>query len=128
MRTALTVCILAITGALAWPAHAQRAVEVVNLEVDLVPTLGATNQNLTVSSVATNLAALASATDAVLVTVDTADLWVTFDGTAPVAITNGILMRAGTSGLWSARLAAAARFIRSGGTDAMVRCVELARP
>ena len=90
------------------------------------PTPAATDQRLTVSTTAVPLAALngGTATEFVFVDVQAADVYVTFDGSAPVATTNGHLFTSGYRAFWSRQQATAAKFIRAAATDAVIHASE----
>jgi hypothetical protein len=65
-----------------------------------------------------------SDTTQVLWDCQTAQVRVTFDDSAPSA-TNGHLINPGDSGIWPKALATAARFIRTGGTSAVIHASQM---
>jgi mevalonate kinase len=82
------------------------------------------DQRLTVSSTAVSFAtAFNASTNMVLVNVQTADVFVTYDGSDPTT-TNGHKLVAGYEEFWSKARASAAKFIRSATTDASVHASE----
>ncbi len=90
------------------------------------PASGLTDERLTVSSTAggvqfSSLSAWAvnGLTRMVVLDVQTADVMVTFDGSAPTT-TNGHRLYAGQNYTWSYETAAAAKFIRATGTDGVI--------
>ena len=84
----------------------------------------ATSQNLTVGSASTQFANTFNAlTNAIFVTVQTAPVIVTFDGTTPSA-TNGHYLPLNYTGWFSKDSMIAAKWIRSGGTSALVTATE----
>jgi len=85
-----------------------------------------TDQRLTVDATAGGLqfaTAFNAATTCVLVDVQTAGVYVTFDNSAPTT-TNGHYLAAGTSYTWSKATATAAKFIREASTSAAVHASE----
>lgn len=90
------------------------------------PTPGATDQRLTVSTAAVPFAALTGGTktEYVFIDVQLADVFATFDGSDPVATTNGHLFASGYKAFWSRQQATAAKFIRSALTDANIHLTE----
>lgn len=70
------------------------------------------------------LAALHADTTQVMWDCQVAPLRVTFDGSAPTSA-NGHLIMPGDCGVWSKALAAAAKFIRSGATSAVLHVSQL---
>lgn len=88
-------------------------------------TAGTTMQNLAVADAAVAFETFAAATTHVLVSCDTNDVMVTFDGTAPVATTNGHLLTKGLAPeIWVKERAQVAQFIRQG-SSGYVRATEL---
>jgi hypothetical protein len=88
------------------------------------PTPGVTDQTLTVStSVVQFGTAFNSLTRYIVLDVQGADVRVTYDDSAPTT-SNGHILYAGRSYTWSKQAAAAAKFIRDGGTDATIHASE----
>jgi hypothetical protein len=87
-----------------------------------VPTVGGTDERLTVSTSVVQFATTWYDEDTKFVFVDVqgADIMVTFDGSDPSA-SNGHEFASGYRDFWSARQADAAKMIRAGGTDAAVQ-------
>lgn len=81
----------------------------------------APSQNLTVAATAVqfNPATFDYKTNAFFVTVHTAAIIVTFDGSTPTAA-NGHVLQNNWSGWWSRDAAIAAKLLRHGGTSAVV--------
>ncbi|MEY4402685.1 MAG: hypothetical protein RIR91_720 [Verrucomicrobiota bacterium] len=78
------------------------------------------DERLTVSSAIVQFATTWDiTTQYIVIDVQDADVMVTFDGSSPSA-TNGHRLYAGSNVIWSRQAAAAAKFIRQGGTDAAV--------
>tara|TARA_S200002703_G_scaffold156879_1_gene163455 strand:- start:170 stop:484 length:315 start_codon:yes stop_codon:yes gene_type:complete len=89
------------------------------------PTVGVTDQSLTVADSAVPFGtAFNSLTRYVVLDVQTADVRVTYDGSDPVAGSNGHLLFAGRSYTWSKEAAANARFVREGSTSANIHASE----
>lgn len=99
-------------------------VRVANLEPALAPTPGVSMQQVAVDT-EVQLAALNSATVAVKVTVATAAIRVTFDGTTPVGGTTGHYYAANANDVWSKQMATAAKMIKDGGSAGAVSATEL---
>ena len=99
-------------------------VRLANVIEALAPTQGVAMQQKAVDGV-TTLDALNAGTVAVKVTVATAAIRVTFDGTAPVGGTTGHYYAANTSDIWSKQMAAAAKMIKDGGSAGAVSVTEL---
>jgi hypothetical protein len=90
------------------------------------PTPGVTDQTLTVDATAGGVqfgTAFNSLTRYIVLDVQGADVRVTYDDSAPTT-TNGHILFAGRSYTWSKQAAAAAKFIRDGGTDATIHASE----
>jgi len=88
------------------------------------PTPGVTDQTLTVSSSVVQFGtAFNSLTRYIALDVQGADVRVTYDDSAPTT-SNGHILFAGRSYTWSKQAAAAAKFIRDGGTDATIHASE----
>ena len=90
------------------------------------PTSGVTDQTLTVDATAGGVqfgTAFNSLTRYIVLDVQGADVRVTYDDSAPTT-TNGHILFAGRSYTWSKQAAAAAKFIRDGGTDATIHASE----
>ena len=82
------------------------------------------DQRLSVADTAVPFAtAFNAATDTVLLDVQTADVMVTFDGTAPTT-TNGHRLYAGQAFTWGKSAAQRANFIRATGTSAVIHASE----
>jgi len=92
----------------------------------LAPNGTQADQRLTVDATVggVQFAALAAGTTHVFWSCEDAQCRVTFDGSAPLA-TNGHIISPLDSGVWSAALAAAARFIRTGGTSAVIHASQM---
>ena len=96
-----------------------------NLECMIKPTDGAADQQLTVDNTVQEFAAFDhEKTRFVVVTVDTAAVRVTFDGSDPTA-TDGHVLPAGYEAVWSRQRAQAAKFIRDTGSDGYVQGSEM---
>lgn len=102
---------------------AMRAVTVPLNPSNLVPNSTQADQALTVDATAggVQFAAFHADTTHVILDVQTAQVRVTFDGSAPTA-TDGHILEAGDWGTWSKALAVAAKFIRTGATSATIHC------
>jgi hypothetical protein len=88
------------------------------------PTVGVSDQTLTVStSVVQFGTAFNSLTRYIVLDVQGADVRVTYDDSAPTT-SNGHILFAGRSYTWSKAAAQAAKFIRDGGTDAIIHASE----
>ncbi len=88
------------------------------------PTPGVADQTLTVSSSVVQFGtAFNSLTRYIVLDVQGADVRVTYDDSAPTT-SNGHILFAGRSYTWSKQAAAAAKFIRDGGTDATIHASE----
>ena len=90
------------------------------------PTPGVTDQTLTVDATAGGVqfgTAFNSLTRYIVLDVQGEDVRVTYDDSAPTT-TNGHILFAGRSYTWSKQAAAAAKFIRDGGTDATIHASE----
>lgn len=92
----------------------------------LAPNATEADQRLTVDATAggVQFAAFHADTTHVLWTAEDAQCRVTFDGSAPTT-SNGHIIEAGDSGLWTKALAAAAKFIRTGSTSAVIHGSQL---
>lgn len=86
---------------------------IVNLENEVKPTPSRLQQQLALTSGAMAFTAFDAKTTHVLVSVDTANVRVTFDGSTPDANT-GHLLTAPYIGMWSKARAQAAKFIKTG--------------
>jgi len=90
------------------------------------PTPGVTDQTLTVDATVGGVqfgTAFNSLTRYIVLDVQGADVRVTYDDSAPTT-TNGHILYAGRSYTWSKQAAAAAKFIRNGGTSASIHASE----
>lgn len=88
------------------------------------PTPGVTDQSLAVAdSVVQFGTAFNDLTKYVVLDVQTADVRVTYDDSAPTT-SNGHILFAGRSYTWSKEAAQAAKFIRNGGTSASIHASE----
>lgn len=91
------------------------------------PTPGATDQRLlvdaTTGGVQLTSTSMSNATDTVVLDIQTADVMVTFDGSAPTS-SNGHFLANGTSYTWSKAAAIAAKFIRQASTNASIHASE----
>ncbi len=90
------------------------------------PTPGVTDQTLTVNATAGGVqfgTAFNSLTRYIVLDVQGADVRVTYDDSAPTT-SNGHILYAGRSYTWSKQAAAAAKFIRDGGTDGTIHASE----
>lgn len=90
----------------------------------LEPTVGESDQILTVGAISASFSTLAASTTHVMWTVNTAPIRARFTGSAPTA-TCGHFLDIGDQGVWSATMAACARFIRAASTDATVFITQL---
>jgi len=97
---------------------------VANLDGALVPTPNVSMQQKAVDG-ATTLDALNASTCAVKITVATAAIRVTFDGTTPVGGTTGHYYAANANDVWSKGMAAAAKMIKDGGSAGEISATEL---
>lgn len=93
---------------------------------ELAPNGTQADQRLTVDNTVggVQFSSLHASTLYVFWTSEDAECRVTFDGSAPTT-TNGHVIPAGSSGIWSATLAAAAKFIRTGSTSAVIHASQL---
>ena len=93
---------------------------------NLVPNATEADQALTVDATSggVKFGALHADTTHVFWTNETAPCRVTFDNSAPTT-TNGHLVNIGDSGVWSKAMAVAAKFIRTGGTSAVVSASQM---
>lgn len=84
------------------------------------------DQNLTISSASggVQFSTFDSMTTHIFWSTSYGDCRVTFDGSLPTA-TNGHVIEIGSSGIWRKELAAAAKFIRSGGVDVVITASQL---
>ena len=91
----------------------------------LVPTVGATDERLAVSSTAVSLASSSwnANTRAIILDVQTDNVMATFDGSTPTA-TNGHDLIAGEKYTYHREMVKAAKFIRKT-TDAVVHATEV---
>jgi hypothetical protein len=88
------------------------------------PTVGVTDQTLTVSSSAVQFGtAFNKLTRYIVFDVQVADVRVTYDGSDPTT-SNGHILFAGRSYTWSKQAAEAAKFIQDGSTDATIHASE----
>jgi len=85
--------------------------------------IAGSQQKLTVSDSVVQLSGTSAACVLVYVTVEGQAARITFDGSDPTG-TTGHLYAAGTSEVWTKKQAAAAKFIRDGGSDAIVHATE----
>ena len=92
--------------------------------VTLEPNGSQADQRLTVDDTVRQFAAFHAETSAVYWTSEDAPCRVTFDGSDPTT-TNGHIIPSGASGTWSVAMAAAAKFIRSTGTSAIIHASQL---
>jgi hypothetical protein len=84
---------------------------------------GHTDQALSVAGSVVQFGAFSSACKYVVLDVQTADVRVTYDDSAPTS-SNGHILFAGRSYTWAVETARAAKFIRSGGTSATIHASE----
>jgi len=100
--------------------------EVQGIADRLVPNATESDQALTVDATAggVQFAAFHADTTHVFWTSETAECRVTFDNSAPTT-TNGHAVPAGSNGTWTKALAAAAKFIRTGATSAVISASQL---
>lgn len=89
-------------------------------------TLAGQQQDITVAAVAIGLGALPAECSHVFISVDTAPIMITLEGTAPVALASGHYMATGSSISLRREVAATAQFIRAGGTSAHVCATPMA--
>tara|TARA_Y100000114_G_C11700874_1_gene298364 strand:- start:89 stop:406 length:318 start_codon:yes stop_codon:yes gene_type:complete len=90
------------------------------------PTTGVTDQTLTVDATAGGVqfgTAFNSLTRYIVLDVQTADVRVTYDDSAPTT-TNGHILFAGRSYTWAKETASAAKFIRDGSVSATIHASE----
>jgi hypothetical protein len=88
------------------------------------PTTGVTDQTLTVAdSVVQFGTAFNSLTRYIVLDIQTADVRVTYDDSAPTT-TNGHILFAGRSYTWAKETASAAKFIRDGSVSATIHASE----
>lgn len=80
----------------------------------LKPVASATDQRLTVEATPVQLSSFSSVADVIMIQVQGADVYATFDASAPVAGSNGFLLAQNTSYNWAHSLAKAAKFISAG--------------
>jgi hypothetical protein len=92
--------------------------------VSLAPNGMQPDQRLTVDDMVRQFGAFHEETSAVYWTSEAAECRVTFDGSDPTA-SNGHIIPAGASGTWSVAMAAAARFIRTTATSAIIHASQL---
>jgi len=91
------------------------------------PVVGHTDQTLAVGNASVSFGAFSANCKYVVLDVQTADVRVTYDGSAPVGGTsspNGHLLFAGRSYTWAVETARAAKFIESSTTDAVIHASE----
>jgi len=95
-------------------------------DMELVPTPGATMQNVTVADAAVqaDMGAIKDGTTHVLVSVDGADVYATFDGTTPSTV-NGHKWGDGANDVMEVRTFKKAKWIRAAGTSATLRVTEM---
>jgi len=93
---------------------------------DLEPNGTQADQRLTVDATAggVQFSAFHADTTQVFWTCEDAQCRVTLDGSAPTT-SNGHIINAGDSGVWSKALATAAKFIRTGSTSAVLHASQL---
>ena len=90
------------------------------------PTPGVADQTLTVDATSGGVqfgTAFNNLTRYIVLDVQDADVRVTYDDSAPTT-TNGHILLSGRSYTWSKQAAAAAKFIRDGGADAIIHASE----
>lgn len=87
---------------------------------------GSAGQGLTVAGTVVQFASFGANPTHVFVTVQTASVWVTFDGTDPVAGSNGHQYAPGDSLHLSKAMASASRWIRDSTTSAFLYATPLA--
>lgn len=92
----------------------------------LVPNGTEADQTLTVDDTAGGVQfdAFHADTTHVFWTSEDEECRVTFDGSAPTT-TNGHVIASGSSGIWAKAMAAAAKFIRTGGSSAEIHASQL---
>jgi hypothetical protein len=114
---------LAVTGTF-W--QATQPVSQTNAEILMAPNATEVDQRLTVDATAggVQLAAFHANTLYVFWSCEDAQCRVTFDNSAPTP-TNGHIINVGDSGVWSKALATAAKWIRTGGTSAVIHASQL---
>lgn len=100
---------------------------IVNTPSQAIAQNGTTHTQQTVSGTAVSVmpSPLNAGTTHVLVQINGADVRVTFDNTTNPTASVGFLMPAGTNAYWTNKLAANAKAIRTGSTDAVVEIQEL---
>tara|TARA_A100001037_G_scaffold253576_1_gene238233 strand:- start:609 stop:917 length:309 start_codon:yes stop_codon:yes gene_type:complete len=88
------------------------------------PTPAATDQTLTVADSAVQFGtAFSNLTRYIVLDIQTADVRVTYDDSAPTS-TNGHILPAGRSYTWAKETAQAAKFIRDGSVSATIHASE----
>ncbi len=84
------------------------------------PVPGVKVQKLTVSNAVKQFAKLNPMTNHCILSIETADVRVSFDGDDPVVGTSQMLLQYGTYGYWGRDMISAMKLIRNAGTDATV--------
>lgn len=100
---------------------------IVNTPAQAIPQVGTTHKQNTVTNSAEDIIdfTLNANTQHVMVQVLGATIRVTFDGETDPTTTKGFEYVAGSSAYWPYRLAAKAKAIRAGSTDAVIEMQEL---
>lgn len=93
---------------------------------NLIPNGTEADQRLTVDATGggVQLSALHANTTHIFWTLETAEIRVTFDGSAPTS-SNGHIISVGQNGVWPAALAAAAKFIRTGASSGVIHASQM---
>jgi hypothetical protein len=101
-----------------------RAMSVTDQVLNWVPTPGAKDQHVTVSTEAKTISGLAGTTRFCQLNVQGADVRLTLDGDDPVGGSVGALVKDGSFVYWNRRMVEAVKMIRDAGTDAVVHVQE----
>jgi hypothetical protein len=97
-----------------------KAMSVQDQVANWIPVPGAKDQHLAVSSAAVAFAALGETTKFCMINVQGGDVRMTLDGDDPVDGSVGGILKEGTYIYWARVAVEAMKFVRNGGTDAVV--------
>ena len=97
-----------------------KAMSVQDQVANWIPTPGAKDQHLAVSTAAVAFEALQPTTKFCMINVQGADVRMTLDGDDPVGGSGGGLLKEGTYIYWARAAVEAMKFVRDAGTDAVV--------